>query len=281
MAKEKVVVALGGGGSKGSFHLGALDYILEKFDIEGIVGTSIGAMNAYFIAANKMAELKKIWLDKNIQDNILTPWQFGLVEGFIKGSLYKPDGIRKAISSLKVEEVLKTGIQYGCVSTDMINQKKVFTKLTESNKNEIIDWITASSAISPAFGPVRINGGVYMDGGYSEGIPVESATSLIKEAKRVIMIACDKSGTDTDNPVVWKDGLINVFMQATSTCIDTIFDYNVKYGQLKYWSKIKDIRFDFIYPETQVLSSAFDFNQSKLMENIRLGFTTASSVLEK
>lgn len=281
MSKEKVVVALGGGGAKGAFHIGALEYIIEKYDIEGIVGTSIGALNGLFIAGKKLDFLKSFWLNPNLQSNIMTPWTFGFAEGLIKGSLYTQEGIRKAIATISFDEVLKSGIKYGCVSTDMINQKKVSTYLTEATKKQMADYIVASTAVSPAFGPVKINGGVYMDGGYSEGIPVESSLTLISEAKKVIIITCDKSGLDQDNPIEWKDGLINVFMQSTGVLMDAVFDYNVKYGTLKYWSKSKskDVEFFLLSPEKQVVQSAFDFDINRIKGAMNQGYETAKKVI--
>lgn len=281
MNKEKVVLALGGGGAKGAFHIGALEYILNKYEVEGIVGTSIGALNAFFVAGNKFDFLKSFWLQPNLQESIMTPWTFGMVEGFIKGSLFTQDGLRRVLGNVSVDETLNSSIKYGCVVTDMVNQKKVPVYLTDETKHNIKEYIIASTAVSPAFGSVKINGGIYMDGGYSEGIPVESATSLIKEAKKVIILTCDKSGLDVDNPIEWKEGLINVFMQASGVCMDSVFDYNVKYGILKYWSKSKGTEFVIISPDKQIVQSAFDFDLSRIKACMNLGYETASSVLGK
>ena len=50
--RKKINLALQGGGSHGAFAWGALDRILEdeRIAVEGIVGTSAGAMNAVVTA---------------------------------------------------------------------------------------------------------------------------------------------------------------------------------------------------------------------------------------
>ena len=47
-AKKKINLALQGGGSHGAFAWGVIDRLLEddRIEVEGIVGTSAGAMNA-------------------------------------------------------------------------------------------------------------------------------------------------------------------------------------------------------------------------------------------
>ena len=52
MAKRKLNLALQGGGAHGAFTWGVLDCLLEdgRFDIDGISGTSAGAMNAVCLA---------------------------------------------------------------------------------------------------------------------------------------------------------------------------------------------------------------------------------------
>ena len=49
---KKVNLALQGGGAHGAFTWGVLDYLLsdERIDIEGVSGTSAGALNAVMLA---------------------------------------------------------------------------------------------------------------------------------------------------------------------------------------------------------------------------------------
>ena len=52
MKKKSLKLALQGGGAHGAFTWGVLDRLLEEdcFEIEGITGTSAGAMNAAVMA---------------------------------------------------------------------------------------------------------------------------------------------------------------------------------------------------------------------------------------
>jgi NTE family protein len=79
---KKFALVLSGGGFKGAFQVGALEYLKEnwikinpdsndmKFDI--VAGVSVGSLNGLFVASNKFDELKDLWMNvaKNGVDEI-------------------------------------------------------------------------------------------------------------------------------------------------------------------------------------------------------------------
>mgnify|MGYP001597188488 CR=1 FL=1 len=75
MSQTKYVLVLSGGGFKGSFQVGALEYIYEHglllkdgsrvipdFDI--VTGVSVGALNGALVASNQFDELQHIWFEE-------------------------------------------------------------------------------------------------------------------------------------------------------------------------------------------------------------------------
>lgn len=77
MRKKKLALVLSGGGFKGAFQVGALEYLLynpvqiedevidiQKFDI--ISGVSVGSLNGALVATNQMEALKDIWFNQII-----------------------------------------------------------------------------------------------------------------------------------------------------------------------------------------------------------------------
>jgi NTE family protein len=68
-------LVLSGGGAKGAYEAGLVSTLVhefhEEFDI--ICGTSIGAINAAFIAQNKVDDLSKMWQNIHAR-NIVTPF---------------------------------------------------------------------------------------------------------------------------------------------------------------------------------------------------------------
>ncbi|WP_247237527.1 patatin-like phospholipase family protein [Telluribacter sp. SYSU D00476] len=63
MAAQKNILVLSGGGFKGAFQWGALEYLIEQQQIrfDRIAGVSVGALNGALVAMDKFAELKALW----------------------------------------------------------------------------------------------------------------------------------------------------------------------------------------------------------------------------
>lgn len=63
----KRALVLSGGGAKGAFELGALEYIQKEqpsyFDFQIVAGISVGSLNGVMIAQKKFPELQQIWTD--------------------------------------------------------------------------------------------------------------------------------------------------------------------------------------------------------------------------
>ena len=59
-------VALEGGGARGAFHVGAIKALLEEgYEIDGVVGTSIGAFNAAMIAQGDFEKCFEMFINNN------------------------------------------------------------------------------------------------------------------------------------------------------------------------------------------------------------------------
>lgn len=59
---RKYALCLSGGGFKGYFQVGVLDYLNEKgIKFDHVSGVSVGALNGSFVAMDKFKELKELW----------------------------------------------------------------------------------------------------------------------------------------------------------------------------------------------------------------------------
>lgn len=62
---------LQGGGAKGAFEAGAIYAMREKgLEFDVIAGTSIGAVNGYFIYTNNIEEMKKIYTETDLESEL-------------------------------------------------------------------------------------------------------------------------------------------------------------------------------------------------------------------
>lgn len=163
--KKKLGLALGGGGVKGSVHLGALRAFEEEgisFDV--VVGTSIGSIVGCLYARGlSWREIEGVILNSSISDvkNLIVSRLSGVgVDGILSSAVGKLD-----FSDLK--------IPFAAVAVDLENgEEKVFTE------GNLIKSIGASSAIPPYFRAVEIDGRRYVDGAFANIIPCDVARSL-------------------------------------------------------------------------------------------------------
>ncbi len=180
-----VALVLGGGGSKGFAHLGAIE-VLEEYNIpiDLIVGTSAGSAVGAFYADNKDIKKTKNILFKAKSDQLLdfslmsTLQMLTSVSSFVTGQAYE-DFIAKNLTAKNFHELK---IPLVVVTVDEETGMKYTIK-----DGPIAPAVRASSAIPPIFSPVKIYGRTLIDGGIVEPVPVETA----KHYKPKLIIAID------------------------------------------------------------------------------------------
>jgi len=205
-----VDLALQGGGSHGAYTWGVLDRLLEEpwLDIDGISGTSAGAMNAAVLAdgyakggaAGARAALEKFWrlvsdaarfspFKRGPFDVILGRWTLDsspmyvamdLVSRLVSPYQLNPKGanpLREILAELvDFERLARSPIKLFITATTVrTGRGHVF-------KNDAItpDVLLASACLPTMFQAIEIDGEPYWDGGYS-GNP--TITPLIRECK--------------------------------------------------------------------------------------------------
>jgi NTE family protein len=198
--RKHVNLALQGGGSHGAFAWGVLDRILEdeRIAIEGIVGTSAGAMNAVVTAYGLMldgnkgarASLRRFWeavaeksawsvmqpswIDRpgsldfspawimmEALSRMLSPYQMNPAN-------YHPlrDILSKQIDFDKLSQSDQVKL-FVCASNVLTNRLRVF-----EHSDLSVDVVLASACIPSVFQAIEINGEHFWDGGYMGNPPI-------------------------------------------------------------------------------------------------------------
>src|SRR5215470_796387 len=208
--REPILVdlALQGGGAHGAFTWGVLDRLLEEpwLGIDGISGTSAGAMNAAVLvdgfakggAGGARAALKNFWrrvsdaarfspFQRGPLDILLGRWTLDYSPAFIAmdlmARLFSPydlnprgsNPLRDILAeSIHFERLSKGPIKLFVTATNMrTGQGHVFR-----NREVTPDVLLPSACLPTVFHAVEIDGEAYWDGGYS-GNP--TITPLIRE----------------------------------------------------------------------------------------------------
>ena len=210
MRRDPVLVdlALQGGGAHGAFTWGVLDRLLEEpwLRIDGISGTSAGAMNAAVLAdghaaggaAGARAALQRFWrsvsqaallspLRRTPLDILLGRWSLDHSPAFVAMDLasrllspydLNPGGanpLRKILAeSIDFDRLAQAPIKLFVTATSVrTGRGRVFRNPTLTP-----DALLASACLPTLFQAVEIDGEAYWDGGYS-GNP--TITPLVRE----------------------------------------------------------------------------------------------------
>jgi NTE family protein len=203
VGSKTVNLALQGGGSHGAFAWGALDRILEdgRIAVEGIVGTSAGAMNAVVTAygltlgGNEGARqaLASFWgavadagvwsiMQPSFLDQLISPGSLDYSPGWVLldtlSRVWSPYQMNPA-NYHPLREILQEQIDFErlsrsdkvklfvCASNVLTNRLRVFDLHDIS-----VDAVVASGCIPSVFQAVDINGEYFWDGGYMGNPPI-------------------------------------------------------------------------------------------------------------
>ncbi|MGD9657542.1 MAG: patatin-like phospholipase family protein [Methylocystis sp.] len=212
MTRDTVLVdlALQGGGAHGAFTWGVLDRLLEEpwLQIEGISGTSAGAMNAAALisgyvdngADGARAALGLFWrrvseaarlspLQRNPVDVLMGRWSLEASPFFIAtdilSRLFSPYDLNpKGVNPLR--EILAETVDFERIARArmklFVTATSVSTGRARVFKNADVtpEALLASACLPTMFQAVEIDGESYWDGGYS-GNP--TITPLIRECE--------------------------------------------------------------------------------------------------
>ncbi len=272
-------LTLCGGGSRGSYQLGAWDAFKElnlKFDV--VTGTSIGALNGLMYVQGDYENCEKLWGNVDIKKVIGNGIDFEelSVKGVFlndqfsnffkqiikdKGADITPfkDMLNEYLDPKKIR---KSKIDFGVIATQFPLIIKEEVNIKESTDEDMFNFILASASCFPAFPIAKFNNKQYVDGGYTDNLPIEFAFKL--GATEVLAIDLDHNIAHEqylNNPFVdyiypkWDLGSMLYFQQETIQRNRLLGYYDV----LKYFNKYDGFK--------------YTFKKNKINENISKGIT--------
>lgn len=239
MSKKSINLALQGGGSHGAFTWGVLDYLMEdgRINVQGISGTSAGAMNAVVFAQGFMdggadgarEALEKFWRKvsnlsmfsplKRSPLSVLTGnWDMSGTPSYVMMDLlsriaspydtnpFKFNPLRELVETTVDFEKVRTfgGLELFIAATNVQSGKvKVFER-----KELTADMILASACLPSLYQAVEVDGVPYWDGGFSGNPPLfplfqttESKDIIIVQVNPIERNKAPKSAQDIQNRI--------------------------------------------------------------------------------
>jgi NTE family protein len=175
-----VAFVLGGGGVLGAHEVGMLRALAESsIEPDLVLGTSVGAINGAFFAADPTAagveRLTELWRGSNLSDvspaavlrRVMTLARTGThLESF--------DQARSRLrATLPVRRVEDLKVSFQCVAASIERAAEHWFE-----HGELADVVLASCAVPGVLPPVKIGDEHYIDGGIVNSIPVARAVAL-------------------------------------------------------------------------------------------------------
>src|SRR5438270_4958123 len=200
---------LGGGGVLGAHEVGMLRALAEQ-DIRPdlVLGTSIGAVNGAFFAADPTPEgterLTRLWSEANNRELFGGGLLRRLTTLARSGThLQSLDELRERLANaLPVDRIEDLATPFQCVAASI--ERAAEHWFTEG---PLADTVLASCAVPGILPPVQIGDEHYVDGGIVNSIPVSRAVAL--GAKKIYVLQVGRLETPLKPPRwPWEVGLV-------------------------------------------------------------------------
>jgi NTE family protein len=169
-------LCLGGGGGKGAYQIGVFKALYEyglMHSISAISGASIGAINELLIAGGNPEKAQKAWQEINME-TVFSP-DIDLILNSKPGFFSRKKMLELIDKYADINDILGKNINlYANVTKHKDNKRiPVYYKLNTLQKEDIIEIVTASSALPLIYESVTYKGEELEDGGLTDNIPVK------------------------------------------------------------------------------------------------------------
>lgn len=165
-------LVLCGGGSRGAIEVGFLKALWEAgIAFDGIVGSSVGALNGAFVAAGGHPdELAAIWRSLRFRDVFRFNLRM-LRRGLRETAVFTPGRrLRRLLEEVGAGRFEQLGIPFTVVATDLATGDAV-----PLDRGPLAPALNASIAIPGLFPPVELDGRWLVDGSLSADLPIAEA----------------------------------------------------------------------------------------------------------
>jgi len=173
LSNKKVGLVLEGGGMRGIYTVGVLDFLLDHdIQTDYVIGVSAGACHGASYVSNQRGRSYKINTEY-LGDSRYLSFKNYLKTKSLFGMDFLFDEIPNKLNLFDYDHFLSSNCEFVTGVTDVQTGKPVYFGKEHFNHDNTV--LRASSSI-PIFSPiVEYKGGKYLDGGTSDPIPVRKA----------------------------------------------------------------------------------------------------------
>lgn len=166
-------LVLEGGGMKGVYTAGVLDFFLDKgLEFKNVYGVSAGACTMSSFVSKQRGRARDTFVDY-LGEDFYMGFKSLLTTGDIFNVNMSYDLVPRYLNPFDYETFSKFEGNVYAVVTNIETGKAEYAKLTDMKKG--IDYVRASSSLPLVSRNVKIDGKLYLDGGIADSIPIKKS----------------------------------------------------------------------------------------------------------
>lgn len=273
----KVGLVLEGGGMRGLYTSGVLDYFLDqKIFVDYVIGVSAGACNGVSYLSKQKGR------NYRVNTNYISDKRYLSLSNFIKtkslfGMDFIFDEIPHQLDLFDYETFLSSPSEYKLGVTDVLTGRPVYFDKTHLDHDSTI--LKASSSI-PVFSPIiEYQNGLYLDGGTTDSIPVKQA---LKDGCDHVIIILTRDRNYIKKPESFRF-IYSKVLKAYPNLIQALDNRHLMYNEtLKFIKELEQQgKATIIAPSAPLEISRFEKDVSKLKNIYELGYLDASKKFDQ
>jgi NTE family protein len=277
-------LVLSGGGSKGSYQVGALRYILEQKQVvyDALCGVSVGAINVAFLSMFKTGlemessqQLTKLWLQLDNSKIYKRWWPFGAWHALWQKSFFDSSPLHTLLKeNIDLDKIRASGKQ-AHVGTVSLSSGKY--NIFDQTSDHFIEAVIASASFPGMLSPVKFLGQLWTDGGVKEISPIKKAVDLGADIIDVIMTnPFTRAKKFIENPTT-----VDILKRSIDLSTDKIMANDVEKVEMynilaqNGLTHKKYVKLNIIRPENNLIEDLLDFRPEKIREMMEKGYQDA------
>lgn len=274
--KEKTGLILEGGGLRGIFTAGVLDYFLEKnINFDNCIGVSAGAC----LGASYMSKQYKRGYDA-IADHINKRQYASFYNLITTGDFFSVDyAYRRIVEEFNPfdnETYMKNPTKFQVVITNVETGQAEYPEVKDAIKELI--YIRASASLPFLSRIVEIEKKIYLDGGVSDAIPIKKSIEN-GNIKNVLILTREKEYRKKQSKL---EKITKIKYKKYPKFIESMNSRYKRYNEtLDYIYKLeKKGEIFVIQPEEPLKMGRIEKNKEKLEQVYKIGYETAKKNYE-
>lgn len=272
----KIGLVMEGGAMRGMYTAGVMDVLMENnICFDGAVGVSAGAVFGCNYKSHQIGRVIR-YNKKYCRDKRYKSLRSLIRTGDLFGVSFCYHEIPDKLDIFDTETFRTSPMKFYVTCTDMKTGKPVYHRC-ETGSHEDIEWMRASASIPVVSRPVYINGGMYMDGGMSDSIPLRFLQD--KGYEKIVLILTRHLGyTKKKNSML---PIIKLKYRAYPEFVEAIATRHIRYNETLDYIRAEEQKNDIfvIRPSIPIDISSTEDNPDELERIYRLGRSDAKECM--